>query len=118
MASSSSTARAVYRQYSNNSSENLPPRTLARLAREVRDLHKNPPEGVRLVVDCDSGLPANLAELMVRSKQSKRPNRSWSIAAAPLELNAVRCDIRFNGSDIIRVYLMLNCEHLLAFNGR
>lgn len=36
---------ATYR----SSSENLPPRTLARVAREVRDLHKNPPEGVRLI---------------------------------------------------------------------
>jgi hypothetical protein len=48
-------------------SENLPPRTLARLAREVRDLHKNPPEGIQLVVDADSGLPSNLSELMVRN---------------------------------------------------
>lgn len=56
---SSSLARA--------STENLPPRTLARLAREVRDLHKNPPEGVRLVCDSESGLPDNLGELMVRS---------------------------------------------------
>eukprot|EP00977_Amphora_coffeiformis_P024172 scaffold15108_cov180-Amphora_coffeaeformis.AAC.48 len=63
-----SSARAVYRQYSSSSnlgsSENLPPRTLARLAREVRDLHKNPPEGVRLVLDDDTGLPSNLGELM------------------------------------------------------
>jgi hypothetical protein len=64
-------ARAVYRQYSsssntNGSSENLPPRTLTRLAREVRDLHKNPPEGLRLVVDDESGVPTNLSELMVR----------------------------------------------------
>ena len=35
--------------YHRSSSENLPPRTLARVSREVRDLHKNPPEGVRLV---------------------------------------------------------------------
>ena len=64
-----SSARAVYRQYSSSSnlssSENLPPRTLARLAREVRDLHKNPPEGVRLVIDDETGLPSNLGELMV-----------------------------------------------------
>ncbi|EED95016.1 ubiquitin conjugating enzyme, partial [Thalassiosira pseudonana CCMP1335] len=32
-------------------SENLPPRTLARVARDVRDLVKSPPEGVRLVLD-------------------------------------------------------------------
>jgi ubiquitin-conjugating enzyme E2 S len=69
--SSSAAARAVYRQYSSNSnsaSENLPPRTLARVAREVRDLHKNPPEGVRLVVDSDTGVPSNLSELMAEVK--------------------------------------------------
>jgi hypothetical protein len=64
-----SSARSVYRQYTATggsvNSENLPPRTLARLAREVRDLHKNPPDNVKLVVDGDSGLPANLGELMV-----------------------------------------------------
>jgi len=56
-----------------SSSENLPPRTLARLARQVRDLHKNPPEGVRLVVDTDSGLPSNLGELLVRADEIGRP---------------------------------------------
>lgn len=61
-------ARSLYRQYSSGtatcSSENLPPRTLTRLAREIRDLHKQPPEGIRLVVDEDSGLPTNMGELM------------------------------------------------------
>lgn len=65
---------SVYKQYtrsgsggssSSGISENLPPRTLARLAREVRNLQKNPPEGIRLVVDEESGLPTNLAELQV-----------------------------------------------------
>jgi len=37
---------------------------LARVAREVRDLIQNPPEGVRLVVDDDTGLPANLGEVV------------------------------------------------------
>jgi len=46
------------------SSENLPPRTLARVAREVRDLHRKPPEGVRLVVDAETGMPASLGELV------------------------------------------------------
>ena len=46
--------------------ENLPPRTLARVARDVRDLVKNPPEGVRLVVDEESGMPGSLAEIVVR----------------------------------------------------
>lgn len=69
-AGASSAARAAYRQYSrsgsSNGSENLPPRTLARLAREVRNLQKSPPEGLKMVVDDDSGLPSNLGELMVR----------------------------------------------------
>lgn len=81
---SSTSARAVYRQYSSSSnlssSENLPPRTLARLAREVRDLHKNPPEGVRLVIDDETGLPSNLGELMV-SCFRRRPFSVTSLAA-------------------------------------
>lgn len=48
------------------SSENLPPRTLARVARDVRDLVKNPPEGVRLVLDEDTGMPGSLSEILVR----------------------------------------------------
>ncbi|GAX22908.1 ubiquitin-conjugating enzyme E2 S [Fistulifera solaris] len=60
---------SVYSQYtrsssSSSTSENLPPRTLARLSREVRNLQKSPPEGVRLVVDEETGLPTNLGELM------------------------------------------------------
>ena len=46
--------------------ENLPPRTLARVARDVRDLVKSPPEGVRLVVDEETGMPGSLAEIVVR----------------------------------------------------
>lgn len=73
--SASSPARVAAIHYarssSSSSSENLPPRTLARLAREVRDLHQQPPEGIRMVVDNDTGLPANLGEIMVsESKQS------------------------------------------------
>ena len=59
--SSSSSTRSLYRQYSNQgvssggaSSENLPPRTIARVGRELRQLYKNPPEGVRLIVDSDN----------------------------------------------------------------
>jgi len=72
---------SVYSQFSRTGSsssglsENLPPRTLARLAREVRSLQKSPPEGVRLVVDEDSGLPANLCELMVSRGSLKSPSR-------------------------------------------
>jgi hypothetical protein len=51
--------------------ESLQPRTLARLAREVRDFIRpsttstSLPEGVRLIVDEDTGLPVNLSELWV-----------------------------------------------------
>jgi len=47
-----------------SSSENLPPRMLARVAREIRELHKNPPDGVRLVVDPETGCPENLSEIV------------------------------------------------------
>mmetsp|Transcript_21965 Transcript_21965/g.51783 ORF Transcript_21965/g.51783 Transcript_21965/m.51783 type:complete len:293 (+) Transcript_21965:221-1099(+) len=69
-ASTSSTGgyRPFHRSNSSNSSslsiENLPPRTLARVSKEVRTLMKNPPEGVRLVVDPETGLPASLGELV------------------------------------------------------
>mmetsp|Transcript_2578 Transcript_2578/g.3950 ORF Transcript_2578/g.3950 Transcript_2578/m.3950 type:complete len:259 (+) Transcript_2578:140-916(+) len=46
-----------------SSSENLPPRTLTRVAREIRTLHKNPPEGVRLVVEETGSLSEIIAEL-------------------------------------------------------
>lgn len=46
-----------------SSSENLPPRAMARVAREVRDLMKESPEGTKLVVDAESGLPASLGEI-------------------------------------------------------
>ena len=45
----------------------LPPRTLARVAREVRDLMKHAPEGTKLIVDPETGLPATLSEIVVSS---------------------------------------------------
>lgn len=59
------TYRPYHRSSSGSSSENLPPRTLARVAREIRDLHKGPPEGVRLVVDGQTGVPSTLGEVVV-----------------------------------------------------
>ncbi len=50
-----------------SSSENLPPKALSRVAREVRDLIKKPEEGVKLVVDSETGTPSSLAELTVRT---------------------------------------------------
>jgi len=70
---SSSIARgsSLYRPYSRSSStssissiENLPPRTLARVSKEVRDLMRSPPEGINLVVDNETGLPASLGEIV------------------------------------------------------
>jgi len=61
----------LYRQYSRGSNggssssiENLPPRSISRVAREVRDLIKNSPEGVKLVVDNETGMPSNLGEVV------------------------------------------------------
>mmetsp|Transcript_56059 Transcript_56059/g.65480 ORF Transcript_56059/g.65480 Transcript_56059/m.65480 type:complete len:266 (+) Transcript_56059:141-938(+) len=64
---SSSSQRSYYREQSgssmntyksmgasNSCAENLPPKTLSKVAREIRDLHRNPPEGVRLVLDDNS----------------------------------------------------------------
>jgi hypothetical protein len=71
---SSGVARSsLYRPYhrsnstssSSSSLENLPPRTLSRVTREVRELIKNPPEGIRLVVDNETGLPSSLGEIVV-----------------------------------------------------
>lgn len=36
------------------------------MARDVRDLVKNPPEGIRLVLDDETGMPGSLSEIMVR----------------------------------------------------
>jgi hypothetical protein len=71
--SSSASRGSLYRPYhrsnstgsSSSSIENLPPRTLARVSKEVRDLIKNPPEGIRLVVDNETGLPLSLGEIVV-----------------------------------------------------
>jgi len=46
-----------------SNSENLPPRTLARVAREMRDLQKKPPQGITLVVDPETGCSASLGEI-------------------------------------------------------
>lgn len=60
-----SSGRPYPRSASRSACENLPPKTLARVSREIRDLHKEPPEGVRLVVDADTGVPNNLGEVLV-----------------------------------------------------
>lgn len=75
MSSGSSSRGSLYRPYhrsnsvgsSSSSIENLPPRTLARVSKEVRELMKNPPEGIRLVVDNETGLPTSLGEIVVSS---------------------------------------------------
>lgn len=61
---SGSTSSSVGNSGTTGSSENLPPRTLARVARDVRDLVKGPPEGVRLVLDGETGMPGSLSEIM------------------------------------------------------
>ena len=76
--SATTASGSMQRQYSRSSStgsssENLPPRTLARIAREVRDLHKNTPEGIKLTFDGDCG--GSLGELLVSLKFDSSP---WS----------------------------------------
>ena len=58
-------ASSSYARSSSTTCENLPPKTLARVAREIRDLQKQPPEGIRLVVDSETGVPSNLGEVLV-----------------------------------------------------
>ena len=48
-----------------NSAENLAPRVLGRVAREVRNLLRDPPGGVRLVLDPETGMPPSLDCLVV-----------------------------------------------------
>mmetsp|Transcript_11462 Transcript_11462/g.18423 ORF Transcript_11462/g.18423 Transcript_11462/m.18423 type:complete len:266 (-) Transcript_11462:329-1126(-) len=70
--SAGATRGSLYRPYhrststgsSSSSIENLPPRTLARVSKEVRELIKNPPEGIQLVVDSETGLPSSLGEIV------------------------------------------------------
>ena len=38
------------------------------MARDVRDLVKCPPEGVRLVLDSETGMPGSLSEILVSLK--------------------------------------------------
>jgi hypothetical protein len=69
---------SMQRQYSRtsssgSSSENLPPRTLARLAREIRDIHKDTPDGINLILDGDCG--GSLGELVVSELNLIFPHR-------------------------------------------
>jgi len=56
-------SRSSSQTANSSSSENLPPRAMARVVREVRDLMKEAPEGTKLVVDSESGLPTSLGEI-------------------------------------------------------
>jgi len=47
-------SRSSSNSYNSSSSENLPPRAMARVAREVRDLMKKSPEGTKLILDSES----------------------------------------------------------------
>lgn len=70
--STSSIARgSLYRPYNRSSStgsvssvENLPPRTIARVSKEIRNLVKTPPGGISLVVDPETGMPSSLGEIV------------------------------------------------------
>lgn len=62
---SASAASSSARSLGGRSSENLPPRVLARVAREVKALLSNPPDGIQLVTDPETGMPTSLDNLMV-----------------------------------------------------
>jgi len=64
LAAARSSSSGVANGSKGNSSENLPPRCLARVARDIRNLVKNPPDGVRLVLDEDTGMPGSLSEIL------------------------------------------------------
>jgi hypothetical protein len=77
------------------SSENLPPRTLARVSRDVRDLVRNPPEGVRLVLDGETGMPGSLGEIMVsrkfgRSSRIREGSSFFFFLEFAIHVNAIR----------------------------
>jgi hypothetical protein len=103
MSSSSTTGVArssLYRPYhrsnstssSSSSIENLPPRTLSRVTKEVRELIKNPPEGVRLVVDNETGLPSSLGEIVVRRTWCYHEIRNVYITSFIVTLEPNFCD--------------------------
>jgi len=46
-------------------SDKLPPKTIARLVREVRDLITKSPEGAKLVIDHDTSMPSSLYDIQV-----------------------------------------------------
>lgn len=96
--SSSSVARgSLYRPYGRSTStgsissvENLPPRTIARVSKEVRDLMKKPPGGINLVVDPETGMPASLGEIVVSliSWQNEQIGRGHSFSPFLWQLTA------------------------------
>ena len=122
MASSATGAArgSMYRQYSRGSSgsisvENLPPRTLARVAREIRDLQKNPPEGVRLVVDSETGVPSSLGEVLVSGVSSNKASLDRSRCPILLSHSGVHRpidrDFQERNSTVFRVRVPNGCFH-------
>ncbi len=57
----------------------LPQRTRARVQREVIGLLKNSPEGIKLIVDPETGLPPSLNEITVRHALALFFNRTKSV---------------------------------------
>ena len=56
---------AISGQGKSLTSESLAPRTLARVSRDVREIMRKQPEGAKLIIDPDTGLPPSLSEIMV-----------------------------------------------------
>lgn len=94
MSYASSSGRSLYRQYSSTgttSSENLPPRTLARVARELRNLHKNPPDGVRMIIDGENSSSSGVSD---SSMASSSLSSVASAAAITSNLEQVLCEMQ------------------------
>jgi len=76
---------------------------LARVAREIRDLHKNPPEGVRLIVDPETGCPDNLGEIMVRILDESDDSHSNLFQSFEKIQSHLRCQLTHFDSFAIQI---------------
>ena len=55
----------------------LPLRTRARVQREIISLLKNAPEGTKLIVDPETGLPPSLTDIVVSFIQTQMHGDMW-----------------------------------------
>ncbi len=65
----------------------LPQRARARVQREVLNLLKNAPEGIKLIVDPETGLPPSLNEIVVSYSFACRGNKTIAGTYLPSSTN-------------------------------